>query len=412
MKPRSILLVLVSLAWFSLTFSQDTKENADFKLAVNLYNDKLYDLALEQFRQFVATYPNTQQGIEARFYLGLCQTKQGKFDDARLTFQNFALAFPDHPRAPEAWWNVAESYVSLKNAREAALAYERVKTFHPKSKLAPSALVKSSEYFEQAGDLESARKVLRTLTQDYSSSDVILPARLRLAQMYLSDNQFELSRAEAKRVADASKDPDLTAQGLVLLAVPWLVSARTEEAQRTLNDVANNYRSTSSYYVALLFLGSMQRELGYVSQAFATWKLVDADSARAPMQVRQQTLVQMGDGYSARGDNGKALQCFEKAATILRPLRGEALFKAGLSAEKNGDARKALTYMSQALSDTSMRDRRADLMISSARIAAEADDFNEALRRSSAFQSQYPNDQRIPDVLLAAARLYHDPHPR
>jgi TolA-binding protein len=80
MKRPALLLAILFLFSMSQAVGQDTKENADFKLAVNLYNDKLYDLALEQFRQFVATFPNTQQGIEARFYLGLSQTRQGKFD--------------------------------------------------------------------------------------------------------------------------------------------------------------------------------------------------------------------------------------------------------------------------------------------------------------------------------------------
>jgi TolA-binding protein len=266
MKHRTFLLLAFFISWFSVAVAQDTKENADFKLAVNLYNDKLYDLALEQFRQFVATYPNTQQGIEARFYFGQCQTKLGKFDDARLTFQNFALAFPEHPKAPEAWWNVADSYVSLKNLREAALAFERVKTFHPKSKIAPSALVKSSEYFDLAGDPESSRKVLRTLIQDYSSSDVILPARLKLAVMYLSDNQFELARAESKRVADASKDGSLSSQALVLLSRALVGLNKSDEAQRALDEVTKNFRSTPSYYSALLLLGSLQREMGNVTR--------------------------------------------------------------------------------------------------------------------------------------------------
>src|SRR3990172_5356273 len=97
MKKRALLMAVLLASLVLGVRGQDTRENADFKLSVNLYNDKLYDLALEQFRQFVTSYPNTPQGIEARFYLGLAQSKLGKHDDARLTFQNFALAFPDNP---------------------------------------------------------------------------------------------------------------------------------------------------------------------------------------------------------------------------------------------------------------------------------------------------------------------------
>lgn len=408
MKHRTFLLLVLSISWFSIVVAQDTKENADFKLAVNLYNDKLYDLALEQFRQFVATYPNTQQGIDARFYFGLCQTKLGKFDDARLTFQNFALALPEHPKAPEAWWNVADSYVSLKNLREAALAFERVKTFHPKSKLAPSALLKSSEYFDLAGDPESSRKVLRTLIQDYSSSEVILPARLKLAQMYLSDNQFELARVESKRVADVSKDADLSGQAFILLSRALAGLNRSNEAQHALDEITKNYRSTSSYYTALLLLGSLQREMGNAKQALAPWKLIEADSARAPSVIRQQALIELGDLYALRSDQVKALQSYTKGATALGPLRVSALLKAGLAAEQTGDVLEAQASLKQALSDSLAGTSRGELLLAAARVVAKADNHLEALRLYALFRETFPTDNRIPAVLLEEARLLLD----
>ncbi len=408
MKPRYHLILILVLTSFSPLLSQDTRENADFKLAVNLYNDKLYDLALEQFRQFVATYPNTQQGIEARFYLGLCQTKQGKFEDARLTFQNFALAFPDHPRAPEAWWSVAESYVSLNNLREAALAFERVKTFHPKSKLAPGALMKASEYFGLAGDAESARKVLRTVIQDYVSSDVVLPARLKLAQTYLAENQYELARAEAKRVADGSKDPNQTAQGLVLLARALTSLKKYEEAQRALNEVVKNHRSTPTYYDALLFLGSFQREFGEAGDAIASWKLIDSDSARAPAEIRQQALIESGDTYRLRGDVARALSSFEKAGAIAGKHQSTSLLKGALAAEHAGDLRKARGLLAKIKIDSVAGDEAGGVLIAAARIDEKAGNYSEAIRSISAFLEKHRQDKRAPALLLQSANLYRE----
>ena len=408
MKRSVLLLAILFLLSICQAVAQDTKENADFKLAVNLYNDKLYDLALEQFRQFVATYPNTQQGIEARFYFGLCQTKLGKFDDARLAFQNFALAFPEHPKAPEAWWNVADSYVSLKNLREAALAFERVKTFHPKSKIAPSALVKSSEYFDLAGDPESSRKVLRTLIQDYSSSDVILPARLKLAVMYLSDNQFELARAESKRVADASKDGSLSSQALILLSRALVGLNRSDEAQHALDEVTKNYRSTPSYYSALLLLGSLQRETGNAIQALASWKLIEADSGKAPSEIRQLALVETGHLLTLRSDYAKALQSYTKGGAIPGPLRVTALLMAGLTAEQTGDAQKALALMKSALADSLVGTHRGELLLAAARVAAKGENHLEAVRLYALFRETFPTDKCVPAVLLEEAKLFQD----
>ena len=87
------------------------KENSEFKLAVKLYNDSMFDLALDQLKNFIAAYPGTSQGIEARFYLGMTEMKLRQYDDARVTFQNFALAYMDNPKAPEAWMKVGEAFL-------------------------------------------------------------------------------------------------------------------------------------------------------------------------------------------------------------------------------------------------------------------------------------------------------------
>src|SRR6185436_9633544 len=92
---RNLFLVLF-LASFGPVLAQDSRENGDFKLAVGLYNDGMYDLAVEQLKSFVAAYPSTTQGIEARFYLGAAQMKLKRYEDARATFQNFALTYTDH----------------------------------------------------------------------------------------------------------------------------------------------------------------------------------------------------------------------------------------------------------------------------------------------------------------------------
>jgi len=114
------------------------------------YNDKLYDLALEQFHAFISLYPNTAQGVEAHFYLGLTQSKLGKHDEARFTFQNFALAYSDNSKAPEAWMNAAEEicgYERMNARRQWRLNASR--RFIPKSKFAPSRCQKAADYYEK-----------------------------------------------------------------------------------------------------------------------------------------------------------------------------------------------------------------------------------------------------------------------
>lgn len=130
----------------------------------------MYDLAAEQFKNFVSAYPSTANGIEARFYLGLTQMKLSRFEDARMTFQNFALAYVDHPKSADAWIKVAEAFLALKNDREAASAYERVKVFHPGSPLAPDALLSAAQIYLRLGERENATRIYRSIVSDYPSS--------------------------------------------------------------------------------------------------------------------------------------------------------------------------------------------------------------------------------------------------
>ena len=384
--------------------TQDSKENADFKLAVNLYNDKLYDLALEQFHAFINLYPTTAQGMEARFYLGLTQSKLGKHDDARYSFQNFALAYSDNSKAPEAWMNVAEEFAAMRNEREAALAFERVKTFHPKSKFAPTALSKAAEYYERLGDKENMVRVLRMLTQEYTTPEV-LPARLRIAELLISEHQYDQARQECKRVAEGTNDAPLKARALLLLGQALVGLGKTAEAEETVSDVAKNFKTTLSYYNALYLLGVLKNGTGNTDGAMAAWKSLAEDSAKAPKQLRQDALIEMAEANNRVRSFPRALSLFERASEIRGLRNGEVLFKAGIAAEQTGDGVKAAQYYSLALHDSlGNADRRA-LIIGAYKAAKITKNFTEAVRLVNEYRRQFPSDVNVPRLLVEGATI-------
>ncbi|HWP83262.1 MAG TPA: tetratricopeptide repeat protein [Bacteroidota bacterium] len=414
MKLRISIVFVGLLNILTAVSAQDTKENADFKLAVNLYNDKLYDLALEQFRQFINLYPNTANGIEARFYLGLTQAKLTKHDDARLTFQNFALAFPDHPKAPDAWWNVGEAYVAMKNVREAALAFERVRTFHPKSKLAPAALARASELFEEAGETETAKRILRTLTQEYSSADVLHPARLRLARHFVTEGQLELARIELKKVVDGAKDSAFRGSALLELAKVQLAQGKIDEAQTFLQDLTQNYRNTPHYYPALLLLGNVYKQIGNSGEAIKTWTNIADDSLRAPPGIRQNALLELGDLNASRRDYTTALRFYDRASLLHGDRTGEAFYKAGVSAEKTKLLTRASDYYAKAVQDSGGTIDRRAVLIAAFRGALMAKNYYEALRVADEYKKKYSGDEHLPRLLFEAGivHLQHLKNPR
>ena len=405
---KRMLLIAFLMFFVFPAFAQETKENADFKLAVSLYNDKLYDLAVEQFRQFVAGYPNTSQGIEARFYLGLTQRQLKKYEDARFTFQNFALAFPDHPKAAEAWWNVAEAYIAMQNPQEAALAFERVKTFHSKSPLAPEALLKASTYFEAAGDKENSRKALRSLTEEYGSSKVVLEARLRLARIYFSEQQYELARAEAGKVSDGTNDPTLAPVALQIAASSLTRLGRQEDAKKALDEIVAKYWNSPSYFDALLALADLNAGSGSFDEARRVWRLILDSRDNPPASAKQAALIAQGDAEVLLGRQKDALASFESAMGLRSVRSGEAAFKAARTAERLGNLTKAGEWYLRAVEDSAGTvDRRA--MIAGAVHGAKLlKNFNLLTRYAQKYREQYPRDRSTPAILLETASVFLD----
>ncbi|MBN1398804.1 MAG: tetratricopeptide repeat protein [Bacteroidetes bacterium] len=392
-----VLLILFSCS----VFAQDSKENADFKLAVNLYNDKMYDLALEQLQIFINQYPGGVLGTEARFYLGLTQSQLGRHDEARYTFQNFALAYPDNIKAPEAWMNVAEEFAAMGNEREAAMGFERVRAFHPNSRFAPSALFKAADCYSRLKDTENTLRVLKILTQEYTT-DEVLSARNKLAEVYISTGQFDQAWQESKRVIDATNNQQLKARALVLYGRAFKGLGRIDEAESAVSDVVENYKSTPSYYEALLTLGELKNSLGKTDEAFAVWKSV-TDSSNAPGQIRQDVYIEMAETYSRLQSNKQALELFEKAVKTPGTRSGETSYKAGIAARKIGDHAKSVKFFAKALADSTCSVDRRAVIISAVESNIDAKNIAEAIRLIDLFRQDYPADENLPGLLITGA---------
>ncbi len=398
---RILFLILLAFILFRPSSAQDSKENADFKLAVNLYNDKMYDLAIEQFRSFISLYPASQQGIDARFYLGLTQEKLGKYDDARLTFQNFALAYPDNAKAPEAWMNVASEYVVSGNTREAALAYERVKTFHPRSKFAPQALLKASELYGKIGDRENVRRVLRTLTQEYSSAEV-LPARLTLAEMLIADGQPEQARQESKQVVDVAADAPLKAQGLLVMSKALKALGRNQESEDALSTVLAKFKTTPSYFSALYEFGVLRNILGDTDGAMESWRSL-ADNTNASPQLRQNAFLDMAELNMRIRGFARALELFGYAGGFRGERNGEAYYRAGVAAECLGNMAKASSLYTRALTDSLGKADRRAVLIGAYKAASLEKNYSEAVRLVRLYRQEFPGDGLLPHLLVMGA---------
>ncbi len=411
MRLHRVILHLLAfpllLAGPATTAAQNSKENADFKLAINLFNDGLYDLASEQLRQFIGAYPTATQAIDARFYLGLAELKLRKFEDARLTFQSFALTYQDNPKAPEAWWNVGESYAALGTYREAALAFERVKVFHPRSNLAPGALLKATKYFLLSGAHDDARRTLRVILQEYPASDAVLAARTQLGQIYFEEGNYDQAQSELKRVIEGDPSPDARAGALLILGNISQATGRTDNAQSNYREIITKYPKSSAVQGAYLNLGKLVAAGGKNAEALEWFRKAIAEKSASDSLLVRDALIASGDAQAALGEYGAAAASYEKYLTAVPQgeRTPEVLWKLAAAAAHAKDYRRSNDVCNRLLKSGGADPLKRRARLKLALNAEEQKNLPAALQYFEAFTDANPEDPATPEILLREARL-------
>ena len=404
---KRILLAITICVVAAVAPAQNTKENADFKLAINLYNDKLFDLAQEQLKQFIAAYPTTSQGIEARYYLGLTQLQLKEYEDARITFQTFALTYQDNPRAPEAWWNVGEAHAALGSLKEAALAFERVKVFHPRSKSAPDALLRAAGLFTAAGERDNARRLLRSILQEYSTSAAVIAARTQLGQIYFEEGNLELAQNELKRVIDGDPSADARAQAMLILANIQREMGRFDQAKTTYQEIIAGYKTPSAVQGAHLHLARLLTASGSYTEAIDHLKRALGQTKGADSTMTKDALLALGEAYLAAGDAQNASSTFKRFVDAYpRDERiPDALMQLAYAATRSKDYARSNEACTRLLKLNAPDGLRREALLRLARNARESGSAATAVQHYTRYTEVYPEAVNTPAVLFETARV-------
>ncbi|MDE3057566.1 MAG: tetratricopeptide repeat protein [Bacteroidota bacterium] len=417
---RTILSVLLLV---SLAAAQDTKENADLKLALNLYNDKMYDLALEQLRQFVSTYPASPQSIDAKFYIAKTYQALGKLDEARAAFQNFALAYSDNAKASDAWWSVGELYAQRadssgdkKDYANAASSFERIKVFQPKSKIAPKALLKAAEYFDKASDPEDAKRVLSSLFTEYPADPLVPEAHLRLGQIFFREGNLISAGKELAKAREAGANDELKGKITIELGKLAEAEGNRSEAENLYRSLIENGTGTKrkaeesfspSAAQARLLLGELLHATGRSDDAEEQFKTLTEDSSVVAKDILQQALCDLGKVLYEQKKYKSAAAAF--SASLNYPVDSSLVFtvrlRLGESCTAMKEYRRALDAYAPVIAYSGTLPEKRLALIRSALASVKLKEYTAAAKFYTQFMGEFPSDKEIPGVLFRTAEI-------
>ncbi len=386
--------------------AQDTPENADFKLAVQLFDDGLFAQAEDQFRTFIDRFPNSASAVEARFYLGALQRKAKKYNEARHTFQDFALRYKDHPKAPDAWWNLGEIYALEHNYAEAGQAFAKLKSFHPKSARAAEALLMASRYFLKADDTENARTVLNAILLEYPKAAVRYEAQLQLGRLYLARGEYERSLRELSRLLAEAITADMRSEVIVAIGETHAALGNRGEAEARYREAISTYPNSVAAQRAQVKLGDLSRSFQDVSAARESYAAV-AENTAAPADLRQLAYAGLAETASAEGDDRAAVETWSRMFTNAAEgsVEPAMIREAAAAARRAGAFPQADRWLEALYADTLVMTDRRSLLVDLAEVAREGKNYAAALTRYRSYLQRYPSDVGAPEAMLRIAEI-------
>jgi tol-pal system protein YbgF len=116
--------------------------------------------------------PEAATGTAEELYaVGMDQLRRQAANTARQAFEQLLRAHPDHGRAPDAQFQIAETYELEQRWDEAFESFERVVQEYPESRRAPQALYRAGLLAENHGEDAKAREYFERLISGYPGSD-------------------------------------------------------------------------------------------------------------------------------------------------------------------------------------------------------------------------------------------------
>jgi len=119
-------------------------------------------------------------GPNQLYTMALDQLRRGSTSTARAGFMDFLVQYPQHERAGDAQYYVAETLERDGRGVDAEAAYLSVYTKYPRSEKAPTSMFKRSALLRTQNKPDRAREVLELLVTNYPRSDEADLARERL----------------------------------------------------------------------------------------------------------------------------------------------------------------------------------------------------------------------------------------
>jgi len=110
-----------------------------YKEGLKLFKMKKYQDAKAAFREFIKEHPNSPMVANAHFWIGECEYKQSRYEEAILEYNKVISKFPKSNKVPDALLKQAFAFARLGDRQSARILLKRLIKNYPRTPQAKAA---------------------------------------------------------------------------------------------------------------------------------------------------------------------------------------------------------------------------------------------------------------------------------
>lgn len=305
-----VLTVVFLLAGNSLADKGMRKQTREMDFANGLMTRGMFDMAAEQYENFISDYPESQLIPKAKFNLARAYFFDQNNKRSKQIFEEFIDKYPESSDIPEAKLRLGQLMYSQGDftlaERLLAEAHER---------LADPRMIALASYYHtlvnfRAGNLEKAEKILLEAISTYEDSPFKVDLYMLMGDVYRAQLRAEEAILSYQKAVGMTGDPVVKQRGNMQTARVYDREGEHEKADRLLENILSETNEATFSEAALLKAG-MEFDRGNYQKAAGTAKKYAEGLSGAP---KGRLFLIAGNSYFRLEEFDDAVETFKTVA--------------------------------------------------------------------------------------------------
>lgn len=277
---------------------------------------KRYQKAASIYRDYTKLYPDGEFLDKAYYRLGLCNHKLGDYAAAESAYQKAIDSFPVSAHRQEVQLGLAETQYAQRKFSLARENYRQIVNRFPAHKNRGLALYGLGLSSLDLGDYEQAVASLKRLITEFPDSPVSKAAKTPLAQAYYKygetlykKGQYQLAIGNYKLLLEAYADHELAPSAIYNMALCYLGLKQPNMGEAVFKQLLARYLKHELAARAWLQLGGLDFKRRDYTGAVKAYH----EAARSPdKEIVAEAVYWLGELRAKQGQLDKALAEFLK----------------------------------------------------------------------------------------------------